>query len=81
MKTVEISEIASHLESNDKPDRPLVLTRNGQPVAVLLPVEEDDLETLMLSVNSQFATIIERSRQSQREEGRIFIEDIPFPSE
>lgn len=82
MKTVEISEITSLLENYSKTEQPLVLTRNGQPVAALLPVEEDiDMETLSLSMNSRFISIIEQSRKSQKEEGRIFLQDIPLPSE
>lgn len=82
MKTVEISEITSLLENYSKTEQPLILTRNGQPVAALLPVEEDiDMETLSLSMNSKFISIIEQSRKSQKEEGRIFLQDIPLPSE
>ncbi|MDY6782754.1 MAG: type II toxin-antitoxin system prevent-host-death family antitoxin [Cyanobacteriota bacterium] len=79
MKTVEIREIASLLEKYDKTEPPIVLTRNGQPVAALLPVEDIDLETLVLSLNPKFIEIIEQSRKAAREEGRIFLEDIPAP--
>ncbi len=78
MKTIEISEIASLLEKYDKTAQPIILTRNGEPVAALFPIEDNDLETLSLSLNPKFISIIEKSRQSQQEEGRIFIEDIPF---
>ena len=76
MKTVDISEIASLLENYEKTEQPLVLTRNGQPIAALFPVEDIDRETLSLSMNQKFSRIIEESRQSQKEEGRIFLEDI-----
>lgn len=80
MKTMEISEVASVLENYGETQQPLILTRNGQPMAALLPVEEEvDLETLSLSVNPKFVNIIERSRKSQREEGRIFLEDLHLP--
>jgi len=48
MKTVDISEIASLLEKYDQTEQPLILTRNGQPVAALFPIEDFDLETLSL---------------------------------
>ena len=76
MKTVDIGEVASLLEKYDRSDRPLILTRNGQPVAALFPIEDIDPETLGLSVNPKFIKIIEESRKSQREEGRIFLEEI-----
>jgi hypothetical protein len=81
MKTIEISEIVSLLENPDRTDQPLILTRNGQSVAALFLIEEDDLETLSLSMNPQFISIIEKSRQSQQKEGRIFIEDMSLPAE
>lgn len=76
MRTVEIGEIASLLETYDKTEQPLILTRNGQPVAALFPVEDLDMETLSLSMNQKFIKIIEQSRKSQKEQGRIFLEDL-----
>jgi PHD/YefM family antitoxin component YafN of YafNO toxin-antitoxin module len=82
MKTIEISEIASLLESYSTTEQPLVLTRNGQPVAALFPVADDiDLETFSLSLNPMFTSIIEQSRSSQKEDGRIFLDDLSLPSE
>ncbi|MCC5622435.1 hypothetical protein LC574_14355 [Nostoc sp. CHAB 5715] len=57
------------------------MTRNGQPIAALFSVEDIDLETLSLSINPKFISIIEKSRKSQKEEGRIFLEDMYLPSE
>ena len=79
MRTVEISEIASLMENYDKTELPLILTRNGQPVAALFSVEDVDMETLSISMNPKFITIIEEARKSQKEEGRIFLEDIHIP--
>jgi antitoxin (DNA-binding transcriptional repressor) of toxin-antitoxin stability system len=41
---------------------PLVITQGGKPVAVLLPLENADLETVSLSTNRRFLELIERSR-------------------
>ncbi|MGK7925362.1 MAG: hypothetical protein AB4290_08970 [Spirulina sp.] len=54
MKTVDIGDVSSLLETYDKSDRPLILTRNGQPVAALFPIEDIDPETLGLIVNPKF---------------------------
>jgi len=76
MRKIEISEIASLLENYDKNELPLILTSNGQPVAALFPVEDVDMETLSISMNPKFIKILDESRRSQKEEGRIFLEDI-----
>jgi prevent-host-death family protein len=44
---------------------PLVITRNGKAVAVLLvPYDDDDLERLMLTRSPRFQALLGRSRQS-----------------
>lgn len=78
MKTVEISEIITLLENYGKNEQPFIITRNGQPVAALLPVEDADIESLSLTLNSKFTNIIEKSRKNQKQEGRFFLEDIDF---
>lgn len=79
MKTVEISQVYSVLENYDRNELPLILTRNGQPIAALFSIEDVDLETLSVSINPKFINILEQSRKSQKEEGRIFLEDIHIP--
>ena len=44
---------------------PIVITRNGKPVAVLLvPHDDDDLERLMLGRSPVFQGLLNRSRRS-----------------
>ena len=44
---------------------PVVITRNGKPVAVLLaPYDEEDLERLMLARSPRFQALLNRSRKS-----------------
>lgn len=44
---------------------PLVITRNGKAVAVLLvPNDDDDLERLILGRSPRFQALLARSRQS-----------------
>jgi prevent-host-death family protein len=44
---------------------PVIITRNGKAVAVLLvPFDEDDLERLMLGRSPRFQALLNRSRQS-----------------
>ena len=47
---------------------PVVITRNGKAVAVLLtPYDDDDLERLMLGRSPRFQALLNRSRQSIQE--------------
>jgi prevent-host-death family protein len=47
---------------------PVVITRNGKPVAVLLtPYDDDDLERLLLGHSPRLRELLDRSRQSIRE--------------
>jgi len=44
---------------------PVVITRNGKPVAVLLaPADDEDLENLILSRSPRFQAILKKSRRS-----------------
>ena len=55
---------------------PVVVTENGEPVAVLISLAHTDLETLSLSMNPRFIELIEQSRAQAREEGGIPLEDV-----
>jgi prevent-host-death family protein len=47
---------------------PVVITRNGKPVAVLLtPYDDDDLKRLLLGRSPRFQELLDRSRQSIKE--------------
>jgi prevent-host-death family protein len=44
---------------------PIVITRNGKAVAVLLaPVDDDDLESLILARSPRFQALLDKSRKS-----------------
>lgn len=55
---------------------PLVVTANGQPIAVVIGVENADLETVTMSNHPRFLELIERSRARQEKEGGIPSEEI-----
>jgi hypothetical protein len=54
----------------------LVVIQNGHPVAVLMPVTEDDLEDISLGNNPEFLAILEQSRTSLREKGGISLAQV-----
>jgi antitoxin (DNA-binding transcriptional repressor) of toxin-antitoxin stability system len=73
MKTVEITE-ATHPLADYLPGiqaEPLVITDQGTPTAVILPLTNVDLESLSLGTNPEFLALIERSRARARDEGEL----------
>ena len=55
---------------------PVVVTADGKPVAVVLAVDDADLETLSLGTSPRFLALIERSRARRLEEGGISSEEM-----
>ncbi len=52
-------------------DAPVIVTRNGRPVAVLMPFSDEDLDTFALSSNPKFRSMLQRSYESIRQTGGI----------
>ncbi|MDP2998296.1 MAG: type II toxin-antitoxin system prevent-host-death family antitoxin [Bryobacterales bacterium] len=73
MKTVEIDKATMSLAdcAREVSQEPLVVTDHGKPVAVLLPMENTDLETASLNSNPRFLKLIEHSRSRITQEGGI----------
>jgi prevent-host-death family protein len=73
MKVVEMAEATASLAeyAHVAAQEPVVLTAGGTPVAVLVPVEGVDLESLALSTHPDFLELIERSRLRHQAEGGI----------
>lgn len=78
MKTVEIAEATSPLSDYVPGLRtePLVITDHGTPTAVMLPLDDVDLESIALGTNPAFLALIERSRARAREEGEISADEM-----
>ena len=59
------ARFSSYIRESEK--GPIVVTRNGRPVAVLLSIDDDEeLERLILSRSSQFKEILQTARQQIR---------------
>jgi prevent-host-death family protein len=78
MRVIEKADATGSLaEYTDAMDGgPVVVTSQGQPVAVLVAIENADLETVALSNNKQFIELIERSRARVHAEGAISGEEM-----
>lgn len=68
MKRIDIDDATSPLRKYAGAIRqgPLVLTRRGKPIAALVSLKGFDVESLTLSNNPAFISMIERSRESIR---------------
>lgn len=78
MKTIEMANATAPLleYANELREEPLLLTRDGKPVAALVPIEDADLETIAVSTDPRFLSVIERSRARQEKEGGISGEEM-----
>jgi prevent-host-death family protein len=80
MKTESLREVKNNLSRviEELPETGAVLiTKNGQTRAVLLPVDEDtDLESLLLSQNKRIWELIDKSIASGKRKGLTKFEDL-----
>jgi antitoxin (DNA-binding transcriptional repressor) of toxin-antitoxin stability system len=78
MKTIERTDATDSLAkyAEQVANLPIVITDHGQPIAALLPVPNADLETISLSTNPQFLSLISLSRVGQEKEGGISGEEM-----
>ncbi|MDQ7840825.1 MAG: type II toxin-antitoxin system Phd/YefM family antitoxin [bacterium] len=61
------AKLSAYVDTSEK-EGPVIITRNGRAVAVLIaPKDEDDLETLVLARSPRFLARIERARRSIRQ--------------
>jgi prevent-host-death family protein len=68
MKIVPLADAKARLSAyvdQCSAEGPIIITRNGKPVAVLLaPTDEDDLDRLMLARSPRFQALLDKSRRS-----------------
>src|SRR5437879_4629391 len=70
MKIASVAEVKAQFSAFLKAseDGPVVVTRNGRPVAVIVGVQdEDEIERLLMAYSPQLRAILEQSRQQFRE--------------
>src|SRR5689334_16576193 len=66
MKMASVADMKARLSGylRDSEQGPVVVTRNGKPVAILIAVEdEDQLERLLLAHSPRFKAAMEHSRR------------------
>jgi antitoxin (DNA-binding transcriptional repressor) of toxin-antitoxin stability system len=68
MKKIELREATNSLAqyASELGEEPLVLTDGGHAIAVLIPLDDDDIDSMALSLFPEFNAIIERARDEHR---------------
>src|SRR3954454_17974810 len=74
MKIASVADVKARLSAylKESQEGPVIVTRNGKPVAVLLAVTDDDeLERLVLAHSPKFQAILDKSRRQVERTGGI----------
>src|SRR5687767_9394587 len=74
MRIASVADIKARLSAylKESQEGPVIITRNGKAVAVLLAVtDEDELERLVLAYSPKFQALLDKSRRQIEETGGI----------
>jgi hypothetical protein len=77
MKTLDLSAVAAlapHLQSDAT--EPLFVTKDGHTIGAVVSVGDEDVESLLLSVNHKFQAILERSQNRLDSEGGLSSDEV-----
>ena len=78
MKKIDITQATNSLGqyAHELEQEPLVLTECGHAIAALLPIDDAGLESLTLSLNPKFQSLIDRARAEYRNGSSLSAEDV-----
>jgi len=78
MKTIDVTKANMPLSDYAKKIKkePVIITKEGKPLAAMVNIQNADIETVSLSNNPKFIALIERSRSRQKYEGGISSEEM-----
>lgn len=74
MKIAPLAQVKDKLSAyvNDLQQTPVIITKNGKPVALLTGItEDDDLDSLLLANNPRFVEILKEARARVLKTGGI----------
>ena len=74
MKIAPVAQMKAHLSAylKESEEGPIIVTKNGKPVAVLLGIsDEEEIERLLLAYSPKFQSILDRGRQQVQEAGGV----------
>lgn len=78
VRKIDISEATEPLSqyARQADEGPVVVTSGGEPIAIVLRVDNADLETVALSSHPKFLELIGKSRDRQTKEGGMSSEEM-----
>lgn len=79
MKIAPLAEVKDRFSAyiDESHESPIIVTRNGRPVAMIIAIEdEDDLDSLLLVHDQRFLRLLEEARQRVRTTGGLSIEEM-----
>jgi hypothetical protein len=71
MKTIDLSEVAALAPYLQSGAEPVVLIQDGRTVGAIVPATDDDVESMLLSINPRFEAILLRSQERLESEGGV----------
>lgn len=78
MKIAPVADVKSRFSAYLKASEegPVIVTRNGKPVAVLISMkDEDELERVILAYSPRFQNILQKAKKEIQESGGIAHKD------
>ena len=79
MKIAPLAEVKDRFSAyiDESRESPVVVTRNGRPVAMIVAIEdEDDLDAMLLVHNPRFVQLLEEARQRVHAGGGIGLDEL-----
>lgn len=78
MKIAPVADVKARFSAylKESEEGPVIVTRNGKPVAVLISMEdEEELERIILAYSPKFQSLLEKSRKQIQDRGGISHQD------
>ncbi len=79
MKIAPLAHVKDRFSAyiDESRESPVVVTRNGRPVAMIISIDdEDDLDGLLLAHNPRFVQLLEAARQRVRVTGGVSLAEM-----
>jgi prevent-host-death family protein len=74
MKIAPVADVKARFSAylKESEEGPVIVTRNGKPVAVLISMDdEEELERIILAYSPKFQSLLEKSRKQIQDRGGI----------
>ncbi len=79
MKIAPLAEVKDRFSAyiDESRDSPVIVTRNGRPVAMIIAIdEEEDLDSLLLVHNPRFLQILEEAQRQVQAGGGVSLAEV-----